>query len=276
MNPKRPVIVIDLFPEERSRLLDLLLGLTPDQWQAETSCPGWSVKDIAAHVLGDDLNNLSGGRDGYRDAWFEAAGWDDLVAFINRRNEAWVEAMRRLSPQVLIELLEIVGERHHKYFRTLDPLAPGPNVAWAGSGPMPSWLHIAREYTERWLHQAQVRDALGAPLLYERRLFFPVLDAFVHALPIAYAGVDAPTGTHVVFEATGDAGGRWSLVRFDGRWQLMEGVEAPPAATVSLPGDVAWRLWTRALTPEEVQDGAVITGQRELGMPALRAVAIIA
>jgi uncharacterized protein (TIGR03083 family) len=269
-------MVLDRFPEERARLLDLLRGLTTEQWRAETSCPGWSVKDIAAHVLGDDLNNLSGGRDGYRDAWFEATAWDDLVAFINGRNEAWVEAMRRLSPRVLIELLEFGGRTVQDYFGSLDLMAPGPNVAWAGSGTMPMWLHIAREYTERWLHQAQIREAAGTPLLYERSLFFPVLDTFVHALPVAYSGASAPEGAHVVFEATGEAGGRWSLVRLDGNWQLMEDVDSSPSVMVSLPQDVVWRLWTRGMTPEEVQDVAVIAGNLDLGLPALRAVAIIA
>jgi uncharacterized protein (TIGR03083 family) len=74
MNQKRPVIVVDLFAEERQRLLDLLGSLAPEQWSLATSCPGWSVKDIAAHVLGDDLNNLSGGRDGLRTPGFRAAG----------------------------------------------------------------------------------------------------------------------------------------------------------------------------------------------------------
>jgi hypothetical protein len=43
--------------------------------------------------------------------------------------------------------------------------AMGEPVTWAGPEPAPIWLDIAREYTERWLHQAQVRDATRNPPL---------------------------------------------------------------------------------------------------------------
>ena len=54
MTPKPPVHVLDLFPGERRELLSVLDSLTPEQWQAPTVCAGWSVRDIAAHLLGVD------------------------------------------------------------------------------------------------------------------------------------------------------------------------------------------------------------------------------
>ena len=35
---------------ERADLADLLAGLTPEQWDAETLCAGWRVRDVVAHV----------------------------------------------------------------------------------------------------------------------------------------------------------------------------------------------------------------------------------
>ena len=84
MRLPEPVLVLDLFPEERARLLDLLSGLTVEQWLASTACAGWSVKDVAAHLLGDDLGRLSRQRDGFSST---APGpGESLVAFINRQN----------------------------------------------------------------------------------------------------------------------------------------------------------------------------------------------
>ena len=37
---------------EREDLLDLLVGLPPDQWRAPSLCAGWSVRDVVAHLLG--------------------------------------------------------------------------------------------------------------------------------------------------------------------------------------------------------------------------------
>jgi uncharacterized protein (TIGR03083 family) len=36
---------------ERASLADLLAGLTPAQWQTASICPGWTVQDVAAHVI---------------------------------------------------------------------------------------------------------------------------------------------------------------------------------------------------------------------------------
>lgn len=36
-----------------ARFLDVLTSLSDDEWTAPTDCPEWSVKDIAAHVLGN-------------------------------------------------------------------------------------------------------------------------------------------------------------------------------------------------------------------------------
>lgn len=48
--------VIDRARDERADLLELLRSLTPEQWQHPTSCSGWDVRDVVAHVLSyDDL-----------------------------------------------------------------------------------------------------------------------------------------------------------------------------------------------------------------------------
>ena len=36
---------------ERRALADALDGLSDEQWQQESLCPGWTVKDVAAHVI---------------------------------------------------------------------------------------------------------------------------------------------------------------------------------------------------------------------------------
>jgi uncharacterized protein (TIGR03083 family) len=41
----------------------LLRKLDESDWAAETVCPGWSVRDVAAHLLHDDLRRLSRSRD---------------------------------------------------------------------------------------------------------------------------------------------------------------------------------------------------------------------
>lgn len=277
--PLGPALIVHLFPEERQHLLQLLDTLTDDDWNAPTICPGWSVKDIALHLLGDDIGRISRGRDAFRGAAFVPKGNRDfeseLLEFINYRNELWVEAARRISPRLLCDLLRFMGDETQRYFESLDLFAIGEPVSWAGLAPAPVWLDIAREYTERWLHHQQIRDALGRPGLTEPRLFAPVLDTFVRALPHTFRDVQAPVGTHVRFTITGDAGGVWSLVQ-EGRWALFRDVSAVPQSTVTMDADTAWRLFTKGIFREVALERTKIAGDRSLGLKVLDTVSIIA
>lgn len=275
MRPPDRVEVRHLFPEERAHLLGLLERLTPEQWALPTVCPGWTVHDIALHLLGDDLGRLARQRDRFLGPTQPRPG-ESLVELVNRLNELWVAATRRLSPRVLCDLLAVTGEWTRAYFATLDLDALGGPVSWAGPGPAPVWLDLAREYTERWHHQQQVRDAVGAPALDDPRLFAPVLATFVHALPHAFRATEAAEGATVQLRIAGAAGGDWTVRREGERWRLYVGAPERPSARVTLDQETAWRLFTRGLGPADAERSATIAGDERLGRTVLEAVAVIA
>ena len=70
-----------LVPRLRAELAALLTSLTGDDWAQPTACPGWSVHDVALHLLGVELGNVSVRRDHWRQG--RAAG-EDLDAWLNR------------------------------------------------------------------------------------------------------------------------------------------------------------------------------------------------
>ncbi len=274
-----PIPTLHLFPGERGALLDVLADLTPEEWGRPTACPGWSVQDIAAHLLADDAGRLSRGRDGHSNPDF-AAGLDistlpGLIAAIDRQNALWVEAMRRVSPPLLIALLRLTGKQTASYFATLDLDAIGGPVDWVGPEPAPVWLDLAREYTERWVHQQQIRDAVGRPGLQEPTWFAPVLSAFVRGLPRALGEAGRP-GETVLFTITGEAGGAWTARRGETRWTLAPGSVDAPTADVTLDQDSAWRLFTRGITPQLARQAAGLSGAPELTARALETVSILA
>jgi uncharacterized protein (TIGR03083 family) len=43
--------LFDVIAEERRATADLLAGLTPEQWQVQSLCSAWTVKDVAVHLL---------------------------------------------------------------------------------------------------------------------------------------------------------------------------------------------------------------------------------
>jgi uncharacterized protein (TIGR03083 family) len=276
-----PIVVVDLFPGERDSLLRLLGGLSAAQWATPTVCPGWSVHDVALHLLGVDIANLSRRRDrfdapGFATPGTDLARWEHLVAAINRWNEGWVGAARRISPRLLCDLLRFTGAALHEYFAGLDLAALGGPVSWAGPDPAPVWLDIAREYTERWVHQQQIRDAVRQPGLTERRWLAPVLDTFARALPHTLRGVAAPEGASVRLVIAGDAGGEWVAVRANGAWALTADAGPAPDAAVTLDQDVAWRLFTKGLSKERALRHARREGDPTLAGKVLEMVSVIA
>ena len=275
MTPPSEIRVVHLFSPLLAALLALLAELSDDDWRRPTACAGWSVKDVAAHMLAGDFGNLSRQRDGWPSGIAPRSA-EDLVRQINAHNERWVGAARFVSPRVLRGLLEVTGPQVCAYFASLDPSATGEVVSWAGPDPAPVWLDLAREYTERWHHQQHIRDAVGRPGLREPRFFAPVLAAFVHALPVTYGDVGAEPGTVVALTITGPAGGRWTLRRERTAWVLGAGASGGAAAEVVIDEDTAWRLFTNGVDRARAADAVAITGDRRLGATLLDAVAIIA
>jgi hypothetical protein len=151
----------------------------------------------------------------------------------------------------------------------------GDPVSWAGPDPAPLWFDMAREFTERWHHQQQIRDATGNPPLYDPYFFSPVLDTFVRALPHSFFHAPAPDGTVVRFEISGHAGGVWFLVRVANVWELAVESEGEPVADVVLPQDTAWRMFTKGVDYERARASAAIRGDAALVSPIFRTVSII-
>lgn len=86
----------------------------------------------------------------------------------------------------------------------------------------------------------------------------------------------APEGTSVTLTIAGDSGGRWSLLREGGEWQLCEDALVRPAAEVIVDQDVAWRLFTRGLDQSLARSQITVEGDQILGLRVLDMVSIIA
>lgn len=278
MKPLEPIDVADLFPKLDARLSELLRSLSDEDWQKPTVAPLWTVKDIAAHLLDTNLRRLSMQRDGYFGENPESIGsYQDLVDFLNRLNADWVKAAKRVSPRILIDLLEITNREVNELLASLDPHGPAIfSVAWAGEEASENWFDVAREYTEKWHHQQQIRLAVGRPGILERELYHPVLDAFLRALPRTYRDVDAPEGTLLRFDVAGEAGGSWFLSRGNGKWELAREAEGTVHSEVTIPQEIAWRLFTKGIARDLARQQMRVTGGQDLGWKVLDTLSVMA
>jgi len=277
--PLQPTLAAHLFPPLGSELVALLRGLPAEAWDRATVCRAWTVKDIAAHLLDTALRRLSVGRDAHVLAPppLPITGYRDLVGFLNGLNAEWVTALRRVSPQLLTELLAWVEPPLAEHLASIDPWAPAVfGVAWAGEESSPGWFDVARELTERWLHQQQIRLAVGAPPLADAEASAAVFDTFLRALPHTFSRRHAPAGTALLLEVRGERTLAYTLERRERHWQLLAGTAASPAAGVSLDEQTAWLLLTKGMPGAEARQRATIAGDAALLAPFFDTIAVMA
>lgn len=245
-----PVDYRPLFDLEHRRIIELLRSLTPQDWQRPTPCPGWTVHGLAAHLIGGSLSVISWLRDGFRGT-SPAPGVDEagFIGWLDDLQMEWVEAARRISPRLTIELLDWTHTGFTEAITAQDPQALTADVSWAAKDPVPVWLDHARELTEKWIHRQQILEALGRPSDLRSDLADPVLDALRWAYPFRLGDVERPPGSAIEIAVVGDNRSQtWHLVTDGVAWHFDEGEEGEPLARVVLSVEQAWRLLTNNYT----------------------------
>ena len=249
----QPILTAHLFAPLHYELMSLLRRIGDDEWNAPAGVGLWTVKDLTAHLLDTALRRLS------------QVPIPDFEP--NAANRDWVVAMRRISPRILLELMDRYGGEQAAYLASLDPFAKAMwGVAWAGEDESPVWFDVARELTERWHHQQQIRDALGRPPLFEPFLR-PVIETFIRGIPHAYRDFVAGEGAAIALRIT-DA---WTIRREDGAWKLSPGEDPDASAMVMIDPDSAWRLFTKGSPRQEPR----VEGDRRLAEPLLKMICVI-
>ncbi|MGD8780756.1 MAG: maleylpyruvate isomerase N-terminal domain-containing protein [Ignavibacteria bacterium] len=164
----KQIETLHLFPRLTEELLKLLQGLDTSDWLKPSPIKGRTVKDLVSHIIDGSLRKISMQRDNFVDNTNipKINSYEDLVNHIQKLNRDWIEVSRRLSPALLINLLEYSDKQFFDFLKTLNPNGKAIfSVAWAGESESENWFDVAREYTEKWHHQMQIRLALNKPIL---------------------------------------------------------------------------------------------------------------
>ena len=273
------ITTVDLFPRLDAKLIEVLRILTPEDWEKPTLASAWRVKDVAVHLLDGNLRTLSMLRDGYFSTPApEINSYRELVEYLNRLNAEWVVAMKRLSPAIIIELLEQTGQQYSAFLKTLDPMEKSAfAVAWAGEEESQNWFHIAREYTEKWHHQQQIRAAVGQEqALYVGELFQPYLETTMRALPYHYRNAKEPRGTVIEFVVRGESDYVWFLYSNGDSWKLQKDVNSAPTSRIIMSQETSWRIFTKGISPEAARKQIRSEGNKPLAERVVDMVGVMA
>jgi len=265
-----------LFAEERQALLDLLRELADAEWARPTPCPGWTVLDLARHLLGDDMGLLARQRDDFFGIPPPAELPDeaDFVRWLDALQDEWVRATRRLSPQLVVDLLAWTGPRVVETWQRQDPSELAASVSWASSGPVPRWLDQGRELSEQWIHRQQLHMALSHPVDLDSGTASAVLDTLKWAYPRRLASAPRPRGDMVSIIVLGSLKRHWVLEANGPEWEFVEGHGRRVVATLRLTTDQAWRLLTNNM-PAAEQRHLEVTGDAVITEILVRTRAII-
>ena len=266
-----------LFRPLNDKLIELMMSLRPEEWQKQTVARLWTVKDVAAHLLDGNIRLLSIQRDRYfGEAPLASPSYEALVKWLNNLNADWVKASRRISPGVLLLLHQATSEAVTAYYENIDLFEEAIfPVSWAGENQSLNWMHLAREYTEKWHHQQQMREATGREGIMTREFFFPMIDTFFRGLPHALRNAEARTGAVIMITLTSAIGGNWYVQKGESGWHLCGQPETDDyAAVVRLSPQSAWKLFSKSITPEAADAG--VGGDRELARQVLNMVSVMA
>ncbi len=265
------------FPILDQKLIELLRSLSKDDWNRPTRAKLWTVKDIASHLLDGNFRAISVMRDGYNGLSPGVINsYQDIVSFLNNVNGDWVNATKRMSPKVITDLLEETGKDYLECLQQLKLFDKAMfSVAWAGEEESQNWFHIAREFTEKWHHQQQIREAVDQQGIMGREFFFPVMDTFMRALPYTYRDVEAKVGTLIHITVTGESGGEWLLKRGNDKWMFSE-EQSAFTSQIEIPPAIAWKLFTKGIDKQTAERAIVFEGDQSLGKVVLNMVAVMA
>jgi len=257
--------VIALLGEEWEGLDRLGTTLSDEEWSRPTDCPEWTVHDQFAHMVGTETSLADGRR--LPEGLAPSDPWPGHVHNpIGAMNEVLVEARRRIShAELLDEFRQITSRRLAQLMAMSDESlsAVGPSPI----GPVPYRESMDVRLMDCWVHEQDIRRAVGRPGHREGPIVERSLDRFTSAMPFVVGKkAGAPSGCTVVFDLTGPAA-RTIAVEVDGRARLTASVPETPTVRLVMDTETWWCLDLGRWSPASVlADGLVrIDGDMALG-----------
>jgi uncharacterized protein (TIGR03083 family) len=241
---------------------DLLGGLTDDEWSLPSPLPGWSVQDNVSHIIGTEAM-LSGDAGPNVEIDREASTHvrNDIGAF----NEQWVEALRVESPgEVLARFRALTGSRLATLGAMSDDEWNAESFTPAGKDTYGRFMQI--RVFDCWLHEQDIRDALGRPGHETGLAVDVVLDEMATALGFVVGKkAGAVAGQSVTFALTDGAQVvRELYVEVAERARVVPELSGPASVVLTMPIGVMTRRCAGRVGPGDLLDQVAIDGNLSL------------
>jgi uncharacterized protein (TIGR03083 family) len=253
--------VIDVLDEEWTAIIELGESLGTAEWELPSECPGWSVRDVLAHMVGTERSLLG---DRAPDPVSEPLHVHNEMG---ARNEGWVVSLRGASgPEVLANFSDVTKRR-------LAQLRDWPASRFDEVGPSPTGMVPYREFMQVrvmdcWVHEQDIRVATARPGHRQGPAATLAIGRLASAMPFVVGKkAGTPEGSSVRFELTGTEPERIEVAVRGGRAVIDEGAGSDPTVEIRMDREVFWRLGCGRVTGEAARGAGLIElrGQTELG-----------
>ena len=257
---------IHLFPKINKKLIRLLKSLSGNDWNRKTILPSWTIRDIASHLLDVTFRKISSLRDNHRSRRILSfSNFKNSCKSLTKLADEWAQAFDRISPGIIIELLEHYLPVLYNQLKKMDLMAEAENtVSWAGEKVSKNWFDLAREYTEHWHHQMQIRDCLNDNTLLKEEFYSPVLTTFMTALPYHYNKLKFPENYKISIRFSGLFEISFTILRNNGNWVFTEN-HKDPDTQITISHNHAWKILTKAYPNKKSKSCLKIKGDKKAG-----------
>jgi uncharacterized protein (TIGR03083 family) len=221
--------VLEVLSRDRKKFFELVED--PANWNVQTRCTEWEVRDLVGHMI--DVT------DGYLSRWeiakkgesADAAGMQVMGEMLNDH----AKEFRSLSREDALARLKENSAKVTAIFEALTPEEwTGFMVAHPYMGPVPAGFYPSFQIMDYGIHPYDIEYGLGDKLAEIDEASAGILIPYCHIVMQYTVDQESAKGVDCVYgmEVSGPWGGRWRVTVKDGQWQSapeegnFEGVDA--------------------------------------------------
>lgn len=222
--------VLDVVRQESAEFFRLVDD--PKNWQVQTRCTEWQVRDIVGHMI--DVT------EGYLSRWEKARKGEPADAVgVKVMGESLDRAAKQHRGLSRDEAINRLKGDYAKMMATFDALTPDE---WSGfivthpyMGPLPTFFYPAFHVMDYGVHTWDIKYGLGDKLRkLDERTAGVLVPYMLNALMPNVVEAESAKGLNAVYgiEISGEWGGKWRVTVKDGKWEAkpeagnFEGCEA--------------------------------------------------
>jgi Mycothiol maleylpyruvate isomerase N-terminal domain len=207
--------VLDVLKRDQKKFFELVED--PRNWNLQTRCTEWEVRDLVGHII--DVT------EGYLSRWDAARKGETPdalgLAVMGEKLNDHAKEFRSLSRDEALTRLKADKEKMMSIFEALTPEEwTGFMVTHPYMGPVPAGFYPSFHIMDYGIHPYDIEYGLGDKLAEIDEASAGILIPYCHIIMQYTVDQDAAKGVDTTYgmEVSGPWGGRWRVTVKDGAW----------------------------------------------------------